>query len=106
MRVGQSRIAGAGVGVTRVDDERAQLRALVVNAGNANAGTGEAGWPPRAPTCVAVARLLDCAPEQVLPFSTGVIMEPLPVERIVDGLPPRMRAVARRRLVHRRAARS
>jgi glutamate N-acetyltransferase/amino-acid N-acetyltransferase len=45
-------------------------------------------------TCVKAAQLLDCAPEQVLPFSTGVIMEPLPVERIVEGL-PRARSAAR-----------
>jgi len=63
------------------------LRALVVNAGNANAGTGEAGLADAHAECVAVARLLDCAPEEVLPYSTGVIMEPLPVDRIVDALP-------------------
>ncbi len=63
------------------------FRALVVNAGNANAGTGEAGLAAAREECVAVARLLDCAPEEVLPYSTGVIMEPLPVERIVAALP-------------------
>jgi len=64
------------------------FRALVVNAGNANAGTGEPGLAAARSTCAAVAKLLDCDPRQVLPFSTGVIMEPLPVERIVDGLAP------------------
>jgi glutamate N-acetyltransferase/amino-acid N-acetyltransferase len=63
------------------------MRALVVNAGNANAGTGEAGLSDAHAECVAVARLLDCAPEEVLPYSTGVIMEPLPVGRIIDALP-------------------
>jgi glutamate N-acetyltransferase/amino-acid N-acetyltransferase len=63
------------------------LRALVVNAGNANAGTGEPGLANARAECVAIARLLDCAPEEVLPYSTGVIMEPLPVERIVAALP-------------------
>ncbi|MFO1323016.1 MAG: bifunctional glutamate N-acetyltransferase/amino-acid acetyltransferase ArgJ [Burkholderiales bacterium] len=63
------------------------LRALVVNAGNANAGTGESGLADAHAECVAVARLLDCAPEDVLPYSTGVIMEPLPVDRIVAALP-------------------
>jgi glutamate N-acetyltransferase / amino-acid N-acetyltransferase len=58
------------------------VRALVVNTGNANAGTGEPGLVNARRTCVALARHLDVAPEQVLPFSTGVIMEPLPVERI------------------------
>ena len=63
------------------------VRALVVNTGNANAGTGEQGMAAARATCEAVARLLGCAPEQVLPFSTGVIMEPLPVDKIVAGLP-------------------
>lgn len=62
------------------------IRALVVNTGNANAGTGEPGIANSRATCAAVAKLLGCAPEQVLPFSTGVIMEPLPLERIVAGL--------------------
>jgi glutamate N-acetyltransferase/amino-acid N-acetyltransferase len=69
-------------------------RALVVNTGNANAGTGAAGLEHARETCRAVARLLDCAPSQVLPFSTGVIMEPLPIERLIAGLP---QAVARLR---------
>jgi glutamate N-acetyltransferase/amino-acid N-acetyltransferase len=63
------------------------IRALVVNTGNANAGTGEPGIAAAKATCEAAAKLFDCAPEQVLPFSTGVIMEPLPVDRIVAGLP-------------------
>ena len=63
------------------------VRALVVNTGNANAGTGEAGLVAARATCGAVAKLLGCAPEQVLPYSTGVILEPLPVEKIIAGLP-------------------
>jgi glutamate N-acetyltransferase/amino-acid N-acetyltransferase len=63
------------------------IRALVVNTGNANAGTGEQGMAAARATCAAAAKLLDCAPEQVLPFSTGVIMEPLPVDKILAGLP-------------------
>jgi glutamate N-acetyltransferase/amino-acid N-acetyltransferase len=62
-------------------------RALVVNTGNANAGTGKEGLARARLSCDEVARLLDCAARQVLPFSTGVIMEPLPVERILAGLP-------------------
>ncbi len=62
-------------------------RALVINTGNANAGSGEDGLVRAFSTCVSVARLLDVAPEQVLPFSTGVIMEPLPTDRIAAGLP-------------------
>jgi glutamate N-acetyltransferase/amino-acid N-acetyltransferase len=63
------------------------IRALVVNTGNANAGTGEAGLAHANQTCAALAALLDCDAQQVLPFSTGVILEPLPVERIEAGLP-------------------
>ena len=63
------------------------VRAFVVNTGNANAGTGEPGLAAARETCAAVARLLGCSPAQVLPFSTGVILEPLPLERLVAGLP-------------------
>ena len=63
------------------------VRALVINTGNANAGTGTAGLAHARQTCEALAALLQCAPTQVLPFSTGVIMEPLPVDRIVACLP-------------------
>jgi glutamate N-acetyltransferase/amino-acid N-acetyltransferase len=62
-------------------------RALVINTGNANAGTGEDGLVRAFSTCVALGRHLELAPEQVLPFSTGVIMEPLPNDRIAAGLP-------------------
>jgi glutamate N-acetyltransferase/amino-acid N-acetyltransferase len=63
------------------------IRALVVNTGNANAGTGEQGMNAARTTCTALAKVLGCAPEQVLPYSTGVIMEPLPVDKIVAGMP-------------------
>jgi glutamate N-acetyltransferase/amino-acid N-acetyltransferase len=63
------------------------IAALVVNTGNANAGTGEAGLAHANRTCAALAALLGCEAEQVLPFSTGVILEPLPVERIEAGMP-------------------
>ena len=62
-------------------------RAIIVNTGNANAGTGQDGFARALATCTALAAQLRVAPEQVLPFSTGVIMESLPVERIVAGLP-------------------
>lgn len=65
----------------------APIRALVINTGNANAGTGETGLANAQATCSALADLLGCAPTQILPFSTGVILEPLPVERLVAGLP-------------------
>jgi glutamate N-acetyltransferase/amino-acid N-acetyltransferase len=63
------------------------IRAIVVNTGNANAGTGEDGLARARATCAALAGELGIAPGQVLPFSTGVIMETLPVERIVAALP-------------------
>ncbi|PRD66348.1 bifunctional glutamate N-acetyltransferase/amino-acid acetyltransferase ArgJ [Malikia granosa] len=63
------------------------IRALVINTGNANAGTGAPGLVDARATCIALARQLSVSPEQILPFSTGVIMEPLPVDRIVAGLP-------------------
>src|SRR5690606_21223559 len=65
----------------------AEIRALLVNTGNANAGTGEAGMQHAKQTCEALAALMDYSPEQILPFSTGVILEPLPVDRVVAGLP-------------------
>ncbi len=64
-----------------------EVRALVINTGNANAGTGDEGLVRARATCIALARHLEVAPEQVLPFSTGVIMEPLPLDRIEAGLP-------------------
>jgi glutamate N-acetyltransferase/amino-acid N-acetyltransferase len=63
------------------------IRALVINTGNANAGTGADGMARARRTCAALAQQLKLAPEQVLPFSTGVIMEVLPVDRIEAGLP-------------------
>ena len=63
------------------------IRALLINTGNANAGTGADGLNRAQASCIALARALKVAPEQILPFSTGVIMEPLPHERIAAGLP-------------------
>lgn len=63
------------------------IRALLINTGNANAGTGDAGLANANATCAALAGLLACEASQILPFSTGVILEPLPVERIEAGLP-------------------
>jgi glutamate N-acetyltransferase / amino-acid N-acetyltransferase len=67
------------------------IRALVINTGNANAGTGPQGMLNARRTCEALATLLKCKPEQILPFSTGVILEQLPIQKIIDGLP---RAIA------------
>ena len=65
----------------------APIRALMVNTGNANAGTGEAGLAAAHASCAALAGLLGCDAQQILPFSTGVILEQLPVDKIVAGLP-------------------
>lgn len=84
----QNRFSAAPVQVAKEHlASRVAPRALVVNTGNANAGTGKEGLARARLSCDEVARLLDCAARQVLPFSTGVIMEPLPVERILAGLP-------------------
>jgi len=84
----QNRFCAAPVQVCREHlAAGAAIRAVVVNTGNANAGTGDDGLVRARTTCIALAQKLDLAPEQVLPFSTGVIMETLPVDRIVAGLP-------------------
>jgi glutamate N-acetyltransferase/amino-acid N-acetyltransferase len=71
-------------------------RALVVNTGNANAGTGQSGLADARAICAEAGRLLGCAAEQVLPFSTGVIMEPLPLQRLLAGLPQAIERLGRR----------
>ncbi|WP_341667730.1 bifunctional glutamate N-acetyltransferase/amino-acid acetyltransferase ArgJ [Alcaligenes sp. SDU_A2] len=63
------------------------IAALVINTGNANAGTGEPGLADARRTCTELAKLLGLRPQQVLPFSTGVILEPLPMDRLLAGLP-------------------
>ena len=87
----QNRFCAAPVMVARqhlsMVDPDASVRALVVNTGNANAGTGREGVAAARHTCNELARLMGCSSSQVLPFSTGVIMEPLPVEKIAAGLP-------------------
>ena len=70
----------------------APIRAIVINTGNANAGTGEDGLARARQTCAALAGLLNIEANQVLPLSTGVIMEPLPVDRIAAGLPAALAA--------------
>ena len=83
----QNRFCAAPVQLCRTHLAGAAPRAILINTGNANAGTGEDGLARARTTCDALAGLLSIAPEQVLPFSTGVIMESLPVERITAGLP-------------------
>lgn len=63
------------------------IRALLINTGNANAGTGESGLQHARQSCEALARLLNLNSEQILPFSTGVILEPLPIDKIIAQLP-------------------
>src|SRR3546814_169991 len=63
------------------------IRALVINTGNANAGTGASGLRAATQTCTELAHILGLKPQQVLPFSTGVILEPLPLDRLVAALP-------------------
>ena len=84
----QNRFCAAPVQLCRRHLESgSEMRALLINTGIANAGTGEPGMSAAEQTCAAVARLLDIEARQVLPFSTGVILEPLPVERLIAGLP-------------------
>jgi glutamate N-acetyltransferase / amino-acid N-acetyltransferase len=91
----QNRFCAAPVSVCREHLAlRSPMRALIVNAGNANAGTGAAGLADARTVCAAVAETLACAAHEVLPFSTGVIMEPLPVGRIVAALPACRSALA------------
>ncbi|MDE2414577.1 MAG: bifunctional glutamate N-acetyltransferase/amino-acid acetyltransferase ArgJ [Comamonadaceae bacterium] len=84
----QNRFCAAPVQVCREHLDGGQaIRAMVINTGNANAGTGADGLARARATCVALGGLLGLDASQVLPFSTGVIMEPLPHERIVAALP-------------------
>ncbi|MDP1929138.1 MAG: bifunctional glutamate N-acetyltransferase/amino-acid acetyltransferase ArgJ [Thiobacillus sp.] len=83
----QNRFCAAPVTLCRQHLTHDSIRALIINTGNANAGTGEEGLQRARLTCEAVAAILHCAPEQVLPFSTGVILEPLPIDKILPALP-------------------
>ena len=88
----QNRYCAAPVQICRDNLQRSLgnslgIRAMLINTGNANAGTGADGMARARATCIALARKLDIAPEQILPFSTGVIMEPLPAGRIEAGIP-------------------
>jgi glutamate N-acetyltransferase/amino-acid N-acetyltransferase len=90
----KNRFCAAPVQVCREHLAGEDIRALIINTGIANAGTGAAGLDAAHATCAAVARLMDLAATQVLPFSTGVIMEPLPVERLKAGLPAALSALS------------
>ena len=90
----RNRYCAAPVQLCRKHLAQGPIRALVINTGIANAGTGELGLAAARATCVAAAALLGLGESQVLPFSTGVIMEPLPAERIEAGLPACRAALA------------
>ncbi|MRN37874.1 bifunctional glutamate N-acetyltransferase/amino-acid acetyltransferase ArgJ [Neisseria sp. N95_16] len=84
----QNRFCAAPVYIAKshlFDDDG--VRALVINTGNANAGTGAQGRADAVEVCAAVARQIGCKTTQVLPFSTGVILEPLPADKIIEALP-------------------
>ena len=83
----QNRFCAAPVQVCKAHLSEGSVRALVINTGVANAGTGEQGLATARASCEAVAALLGVQANQVLPFSTGVILEPLPVDKLVAGLP-------------------
>jgi len=88
----QNRFCAAPVTVCKqhlgqIDQSGGAIRALVINTGNANAGTGDEGLDRARRTCEAVAGLFGCKADNVLPFSTGVILEPLPIDKILPALP-------------------
>jgi len=83
----------APVIVARTHLATASPRYLLINTGNANAGTGRQGLVDAEATCQALAERTGCRPEEVLPFSTGVIGEPLPLFRLVTGLPGALAAL-------------
>ena len=92
----QNRFCAAPVQVCREHLEANNgIRAMVVNTGNANAGTGAQGLQRARETCVALANLLHIEPNQVLPFSTGVIMEQLPHDRVIAGMPAAIAAAGK-----------
>jgi len=84
-----NRLQGAHVPVARehLATSGARVRAVLVNAGNANCSTGAAGLEHNRAVCAALAADLGCRPEQVLFLSTGVIGAPLPVEKVLAALP-------------------
>lgn len=83
----QNRYCAAPVQMCRAHLATIAPRALIINTGNANAGTGEDGLARARQVCAALAKELGCQEAQILPFSTGVIMESLPADRIIAGIP-------------------
>jgi len=89
----KNRFCAAPVHVCREHLKQEGIRALVINTGIANAGTGEPGMEAARQSCAALAKLMDLRADQILPFSTGVILEPLPVDRLKAGLPAALSAL-------------
>ena len=90
----QNRFCAAPVQLCRAHLlEKNPIEALIINTGNANAGTGEEGLRRAQETCDALAKELGLSAEQILPFSTGVILEPLPVEKIISAIPKAVAAL-------------
>ncbi len=90
----QNRFCAAPVQVCRAHLlEKNPIEALIINTGNANAATGDEGLRRAQQTCVALAKELGISAEQILPFSTGVILEPLPVEKIISAIPKAIAAL-------------
>jgi len=90
----RNRFSAAPVQVARAHLAARPPRALLINTGFANAGTGQPGIESARACCQALAQRLSCAPEEIMPFSTGVIGERLPVERVVAGLPAAVSALS------------
>ncbi|GAB4450103.1 MAG: bifunctional glutamate N-acetyltransferase/amino-acid acetyltransferase ArgJ [Rhodocyclaceae bacterium] len=90
----RNRYCAAPVTVCREHLARGAVRALVVNTGVANAGTGARGLADARAVCAALAAALGCEATQVLPFSTGVILDPLPVDRLIAALPAALAALS------------
>jgi glutamate N-acetyltransferase/amino-acid N-acetyltransferase len=90
----RNRFCAAPVEIARTHLSRGAPRALVINTGFANAGTGEPGIVDAQATCTALARELGCDAQQVLPFSTGVIGERIPIDRLLAALPAAVRSLS------------
>jgi glutamate N-acetyltransferase/amino-acid N-acetyltransferase len=90
----QNAFCAAPVTLARQHLANAAPRYLLINSGNANAGTGAAGLAAAQACCAGVAHVAGCDADTVLPFSTGVIGEPLPVERVTAVLPALHAALA------------
>lgn len=90
-----NKVFAAPVKVGRAHVKSGRLRGVVVNAGNANACTGDAGMQAAGDTCASVARELGCEPGDVVPLSTGIIGVPMPTRTLLDGIPPAVAALGR-----------